>query len=84
MEFVAKKGEVILMDENDTYLVLKTIEHDGAGYLHLIKTGDHLLDMTYEADLKQEFFAKEVFTEDDNYFLEFVTDENLIETLKNN
>ena len=82
MEFIAKKGEVIVMNDDETYLVLATYEHEGAGYLHLIKTGEHILDNNYEVDLKSTVYAKEVIDDNDNYFLQFVTDENLIKVLK--
>lgn len=80
MEFVAKKGEVIVMDEGDTYLVLKTIEYEGAGYLHMVQTGEYLYDENFEIDSSKEAYVKEVVTEDD-YYLEVVSDEELIKKL---
>lgn len=82
MEFIAKKGEVIVMDEDETYLVLATYEYNGSPYLHLIKTGEHILDDNYNVELDKTIYAKEILTEDDNYLLEFVTDEQLIKVLK--
>ena len=82
MEFIAKKGEVLIMNEDETYFVLATHEYEGECYLHLIKTGEHILDVNYEVDLKSSVYAKEVVDENDNYFLDFVTDENLLKVLK--
>ena len=81
MEFVAKKGEVIVMDESDTYLVLKTIEYEGVGYLHMIQTGEYLYDEHFEIDSSKEAYAKEVITDEEDYFLEFINDEELIKKL---
>ena len=82
MEFIAKKGEVLVMNEDEIYFVLATYEYEGAGYLHLIKTGEHILDENYEVDLKSSVYAKEIVDENDNYLLDFVTDENLIKILR--
>lgn len=81
MEFVAKKGEVLVMEEGDTYLVLKTIEYEGEGYLHMIQTGEYLYDEDFKIDSSKEKYVKEVISENDEYSLEIVTDEKLIAKL---
>ena len=81
MEFVVQKGETIIMEDDETYLVLKNIEFNGEAYLHVIKTADHIFDFDYEVNLKDDKYVKEVLIDKDLY-LQFVTDESLIEKLK--
>ena len=81
MDFVAQKGEIIIMDDESCYLVLKNIEFNNEAYLHVIKTSDYLFDEKAEIDLKNEAYVKEVI-ENDECFYDFVTDNALIEKLR--
>lgn len=79
MEFVVQKGETIIMENEETYLVLKNIEYNNEGYLHVVKTGDDLFD--FDGELGDDKYVKELIVDED-YYLEFVTDEALIEKLR--
>ena len=83
MDFVAQKGEIIVMDDEQNYMVLSTLEYEGVGYLRLIKTGEKVLDFEYEVDFKNDVYATEIVDDnEEDYYLEFVTDEALIEKLR--
>lgn len=81
MEFIAQRGEIIIMDDESCYLILKNIEYNGGAYHRTVKTGDFLLDEQFEVDKEAETYLKEVI-ENDECFYEFVTDEQLIKVLK--
>ena len=81
MEFIAQRGEVIIMDDESCYLVLKNIEFNGEAYHKTIKTADYLLDEEFEIEKEAEIYLKEII-ENDECFYDFVTDEDLIKTLK--
>ena len=82
MEFVAKKGEIILMDDGSCYMVLKTIEFENEAYLHVVKTGDSFFDGAEDIDMKDNHYIKQVIQDDECYY-GFVEDEALIEKLSN-
>lgn len=81
MEFIAQRGEVIIMDDESCYLVLKNIEFNGEAYHRTVKTGDYLFDEDFEINKNDEVYLKEII-ENDECFYDFVTDEELIKTLK--
>lgn len=81
MEFIVQKGETIIMEDDETYLVLKNIEFNNEAYLHVVKTGDDIFDFDVESELGDDKYVKELVVGDDLY-LEFVTDEALIEKLR--
>ena len=82
MKSVAQKGEMIVMEDEENYIVLATLEYNGENYLRLIKTGEQLFDENYEVDLKNVVYVKEIIDENEDYFFEFVKDENIINNLK--
>lgn len=82
MKSVAQKGEMIVMEDEENYIVLATLEYNGENYLRLIKTGERLFDENYEVDLKNVVYVKEIIDENEDYFFEFVKDENIINNLK--
>ena len=80
MDFVVDKGEVVMMSDRSNYLVVSTVEYEGAGYLHLAKVIGHPLDVDTGFDFDNMVYAKEIVQEvdgEEKYFLEFVTDEAL-------
>ncbi len=81
MEFVAQRGEIIIMDDETCYLVLKNIEFNGEAYHRTVKTGDHLFDEDFEINKNDEVYLKEII-ENDECFYDFVSDAELIKTLK--
>ena len=81
MEFIAQRGEIIIMEDEECYLVLKNIEFNGEAYQRTVKTGDYLLDDQFEVDKESEVYLKEII-ENEECFYDFVTDEELIKVLK--
>ena len=81
MDFVVEKGETVIMEDDETYLILKNIEYNNEGYHHVVKTADHIFDFEYEIEAKDDKYVKELVVGDD-FYLEFVTDEALIEKLR--
>ena len=82
MKSIAQKGEMIVMEDQENYIVLATLEYNGENYLRLIKTGEEMFDTSYPVDAKNKIYAKEVIDENDDYYLEYVKDENLLTKLK--
>ena len=81
MEFIAQRGEIIIMEDEECYLVLKNIEFNGEAYQRTVKTGDYLLDDQFEVDKESEVYLKEII-ENEECFYDFVTDKELIKVLK--
>ena len=81
MEFVVQIGETVIMEDDEVYTVVKNVEYNGEAYHHVLKTADHIFDLDYEVDFKDDKYVKELVVGDDLY-LEFVTDEALIEKLR--
>ena len=81
MEFIAQRGEVIIMDDESCYLVLKNIEFNGEAYHRTVKTGDYLFDEDFEVDKDEKIYLKEVI-ENNECFYEFVSDPEIIKILK--
>ena len=81
MEFIAQRGEIIIMDDEACYLVLKNIEFNGEAYQRTVKTADYLLEDQVEISQEDEIYLKEII-ENDECFYDFVTDEEIIKSLK--
>lgn len=81
MEFIAQRGEIIIMEDEECYLVLKNLEYNGEAYQRTVKTGDDLLDEEFEIDKDAVVYLKEV-VEGEECFYEFISDEELINALK--
>lgn len=81
MEFIAQRGEIIIMDDEACYLVLKNIEFNGEAYQRTVKTADYLLEDQVEINQEDEIYLKEII-ENDECFYDFVTDEEIIKSLK--
>ena len=78
MEYVVNKGEIVVLEKGDAYKVLNFVEKDGVGYVCLYKFEDG--DAPLSFNVKNVVFAREV-VEDEDYFLDRVTDENLVKEL---
>ncbi|MBR3884869.1 MAG: hypothetical protein IKJ33_00175 [Clostridia bacterium] len=81
MEFIAQKGEIIIMEDESCYLVLKNIEHNNEAFLRTVKTGNDILDEDYEINKNEVIYFREV-VENDECFYDFIEDEELIKVLK--
>lgn len=82
MRSIAQKGEMIVMEDQENYIVLATLEYNGENYLRLIKTGEVMFDTTYQVNEKEKIYVKEIIDENEDYFFEYVKDENLLKELK--
>ena len=81
MDFVVQRGETLIMEDDETYLVLKNIEYNNEAYMHVIKSGDHIFDFDLEKEAGPDAYVKQVVVGEDLY-LEFVKDESLVDELR--
>ena len=81
MEFVAKVDDIIMLEDELNYRVLKTIELDGVGYVVLQKF-DVDLKSILNADEQKQIVVKEIIDENDDYFLQIVTDEEILQKIE--
>ena len=81
MDFIAHRGEMIIMDDESCYLVLKNIEYNGEAYLRVIKTGDYIFEHNFEVNKAQDLYLKEI-VENDECLYDFVKDVETIKALK--
>ena len=81
MEFVAKVDDIIMLEDELNYRVLKPIELDGVGYVVLQKfDGD--LKLMLNTDEQKQIVVKEIIDENDDYFLQIVTDEEILQKIE--
>ncbi len=78
MEYVVNKGEIVVLENGDTYKVLNFVEKDGVGYVCLYKFENEESPLSFNA--KNVVFAREVVDGED-YFLDKVTDDGLTNEL---
>lgn len=78
MNFVSKIGDVVLLDNDESLVVVDCVEYKDEAYL---KLGSLL----FEKDNEQYVtgFVKEVIDDDGTYKISLVNDLELIETLEN-
>lgn len=81
MEFVAKVDDIIMLEDELNYRVLKTIELDGVGYVVLQKF-DVDLNLMLNTDEQKQIVVKEIIDENDDYFLQIVTDEEILQKIE--
>ena len=76
MESVSKIGDVVIMENGERYVVLDCVEYEDEMYLKINGVIDN--------GKKQEYvsgFVKEIISKDDNYSLEIVNNQKLIDIL---
>lgn len=77
--FVAKKGEMMLLEGGEAYIVIDQIAFEGENYLLIKKVTDSLTDYM---DLKKEVsFVREVIENETDYSVETVTSKTLLKSL---
>lgn len=81
MEFVAKKDDILMLDDELNYRVLQSVELDGVGYVVLQKF-DVDLKSILNADEQKQIVVKEIIDENDDYFLQIVTDEEILQKIE--
>lgn len=82
MDFVVKKGEIVLTEDNKSFQVVETIKFENESYLLLMKLPE---DVTGVLNMKkpETIFVREVVAENKDYILEPVESEKLKESLLN-
>ncbi len=82
MEFVAKKGDMLFVGEDEDMLavtVLNTIKFEDNNYLHVIAI-PVMVEKIFDEDMDSEFVHEVV--EGENYDLEPVEDARVLDALK--
>ena len=80
MEFMSKPGELLKLEDDRVFLVVKNLEHDGVPYLYLFQPPEDP-NAFFDGDGKKTMFAKEV-NEDGKTFVEEVLDKKVLSALK--
>ncbi len=75
----AKKGEIIILDNDREYIVSGKIEFGGEDYLLIKRLKDLYFDMLDKKKAEVEFVREVV--ENDEYILEEVLDKDLLKSL---
>lgn len=80
MNFVARKGDTLNLENDEKFLVVETIEYENEAYLLLVKAPEEFLK-TFEVD-DTFCFAKEIVDKENQEFsIEEITDKDLIKKL---
>lgn len=79
MSFVAKKGEIVILENNEAYQVVARAMCDENAYLLLLKVQTDVQNILDES--KRETQIVQEIVEDGEYFLSTVTDNNLIQKI---
>ena len=81
MEFVSKVNDLLIMEDDINYIVKETVEVDGEGYLVLESAEINLVD-EFDGKKRKTVVVKEIVTEDEEYYLEGVTDAKLLKKIE--
>lgn len=77
--FIAKKGEMMLLEGGEAHIVIDQIAFEGENYLLIKKVTDSLLD--YMDSKKDVSFVREVVENETDYSVETVTSKTLLKSL---
>ena len=77
MEFVSKIGDIVLLENNESLVVVDCIEYQGEAYL---KLGSILIEKNNEQYISG--FVKEIIEDDGTYKLSFVDNLETINALE--
>ena len=80
MDFVVKKGEVVVLDNDENYLVMETIVFENDSYLFVMKIEDDI-NLVFDPSLRRVKVVKEIVNENKEYLLETITDSELVKKL---
>ena len=81
MDFVSKIGDILIVDENEKYQVLKQCNYNDKNYLFVISVPnklEHMLDV----DKRQTAFVEEIVDEEQNFGIMIVKELSIINELK--
>ncbi len=79
MEFVTKPGDTMVLEDGESFLVVKCLEYNGEGYLYLCGGISNLGEL-FDKNVKKTTFVKEVI-ENEELFIEEILDEKLLKEL---
>ena len=71
----------LLLEDDINYIVKETVELDGEGYLVLESAEINLVD-EFDGKKRKTVVVKEIVTEDEEYYLEGVTDAKLLKKIE--
>lgn len=71
----------MLLEDDINYIVKETVELDGEGYLVLESAEINLVD-EFDGKKRKTVVVKEIVTEDEEYYLEGVTDAKLLKKIE--
>ena len=77
MKFVAKVGDIILLDEGKHYLVLNCLEMEGKAYL-VVRKLKMSMESVLQLDNQEKEIVQELIDENNEYYFSFVTDEEVV------
>ena len=80
MDFVVKKGEVVVLDNKENYLVMESVVFEDESYLFVMKLEDDI-NLVFDPSLRKVKVVKEIVNENKEYFLETITNSELIKKL---
>lgn len=80
MNFVARKGDTLNLENDEKFVVVETIEYENEAYLLLANAPEEFLK-TFEVDDKFCFVREVVDKENQEFSIEEVTDKDLIKKL---
>ena len=80
MNFVAKVGEILNLEDNNNYQVVDRVKYNEENYLKLLKLPNKL-NNAFDFKNLTYCFVQEVIDNED-YYLNFVEDEEIIKNLE--
>jgi hypothetical protein len=81
MEFVVKVGDIVMLEDELNYRVLDCVELDGNGYV-ILKKFELTVDSVLQLDNAKEIVVQEVIDNEDDYFLQIVTDQDILKRIE--
>ncbi len=77
MSFIAKVGDIVILDEGKHYLVLNCLEMEGKAYL-LVRRVKMSLESVLQLDDQENEIVQELIDENNEYYFQFVKDEEVV------
>ena len=81
MDFIARTGDIIVLDEDVHYKVLHRLKMEGRGYL-IVRKIKMSVESILQLDEQSEEIVQEVIDENNDYYFSFVTDEDVVSKIR--
>ena len=81
MKFIAKVGDIVILDEGKHYLVLNCLEMEGKAYL-VVRRMKMSLESVLQLDNQEKEIVQELIDENNEYYFQFVKDEEVVSKIK--